>query len=119
MVKPDWSQYSRKDREFLLQTTLANRGFITQTFTFVYGLLVSVTALLVAGLSVYLSIAGFSKDRLLVPIVILAIIIISWVAIPSLLKKKIHSGIHNCNVQYQEILKSLHPELIPDIEFYY
>jgi hypothetical protein len=116
--KINWEKYSKEDRKFLINLSIMNRDYCAQIYAFLYSFLISFSALMIAIYSIYFSIAGLNQTSVILGIFFLILIVISWIIIPRLLKKKVWGGLHNLNKQYQEIFKSLNPELFEGGYFY-
>lgn len=109
--KIDWSKYSKDDRKFLIEVSIANREFCRTIAMFIYSTLISVSALLIAIYSVGVSISGLTETMIYIGIGILIIIGLSWIFVTRYYRKITKKWIPSFNDQYQEIHKSLHPEL--------
>lgn len=115
--KINWNKYSKEDRKFLIQLSIENRNFLTQVYLGLYSMLFAFSALLISIYSMYFSIVGSNKTSITIGCFILFLIILYWVFIPRYLKI-IHPRIRNLNQQYQEIHKTLHPELFKGGYYY-
>ena len=115
--KINWKKYSKGDRKFLINLSIENRNFLTNVYIGLYTMLIAFTALLISICSIYVSIVGLNLNSLSGIVIISLLIIISWIFVPIYLKK-IHKGIKNLNNQYQEIHKTIHPELFKGGYYY-
>jgi hypothetical protein len=116
MVKPNWSSYPEDDKKFLIQLSISNRNYLVTIAIFIYSTLVSITALLVSLYSIQFSIIGFDLIWLLFFIII---ILIYWIVALISFNKLAKVYIKKLNNQYQDIHKTLHPELFKNVEYYY
>ncbi|NMB67103.1 hypothetical protein GYA25_03530 [Candidatus Woesearchaeota archaeon] len=114
----NWEKYSKEDRKFLIELSINNRNYLASIYLGLYTLLFSFSALMISLYSFYLSFAGLKKESFTIGAIILLLIVLSWIIIPKILQSIIHTGVKNLNKQYQEIHKTIHPELFRG-DYYY
>ena len=85
---------------------------------FIYSTSISVSALIIAIYSVGVSISGLNSFMVYMGIGILLLIGISWIFILINYRRITKKWIPSLNTQYQEIHKTIHPELF-DGGYYY
>lgn len=117
--KINWNKYTKQDREFLINVTLSNRDFTTTVAIFIYSGLISVTALIISIYSVMISAIGFNLRSIKAGIFILIIIVVLWTITLRYFKRSSKKFITNLNSQYQNIHRTIHPELFSGKEEYY
>ncbi len=109
--KIDWKKYSKEDRKFLIGLSISNREYVSTVAIFIYSTLISVSALLLSIYSIGVSISGLTNYMIYTGIGILILIGISWLLILKSFRKMTKKWVPELNKQYQEIHKTIHPEL--------
>lgn len=116
--KIDWERYSKDDKKFIIDLTISNREYTSTVAIFIYSTLISISALLISLYSIAISLFGISKLMIYVGIEILLIVILSWILVYGLFRKMTKYWIPSLNKQYQNILKTIYPELFKEGFFY-
>ena len=107
----DWKKYNKKDREFLIKVTLANRDYSMNVAAVLYSILISISALIISLYSISISIIGISKKTLIIGGILILIILVMWLTSLRITNRISRSFVKNLNSQYQNIHRTLHPEL--------
>lgn len=117
--KIDWKKYSKEERKFLINLTLINRDYVRNGAIFIYGLSFSSSAFLISIYSLILSLVGVNTATIISGILILILLLLSWILIMKNFKKMIKVFVPSLTKQYQEIHKTLHPELFKEGGYFY
>jgi len=115
----NWKKYSKEDRKFLINLSISNRDYCKSIALFIYSTLISVSALMISLYSIGVSISGLSKLTIYIGIGLLILIGVIWIFVWKNYRKIVKNWIPKLNNQYQDIHKTIHPELFGGGGYYY
>jgi hypothetical protein len=114
----DWKKYSKEDRKFLINLSIANREYCSTVAIFIYSTLVSISAFILSLYSIAISITKFNKNMVYVGIFILIILLLTWVITLKIFRKITGKWVTDLNKQYQIIHKTIHPDWMDCFMYY-
>jgi uncharacterized membrane-anchored protein len=104
----DWKKYSKEDRKFLINLSVQNRNYLASVSSILLAMVVGMSGFAVALYSLFVSLNLISQKTANIALII---IVLGMWAHWFIVHIKGVGHMKNLNIQYQEIHKTLHPEL--------